>query len=153
MRRRLACAALLPMVLACATRESGPEPARTAVVVPSASAEPERDEATPLAAPARQPPLSDCRAPADQNLEEAKREFQRGVEAMVNDQPETAAELFLLSYQRTCNPALLYNLGVVREKLGDLAGAAEAFEVYLSREPASFRTDEVKRRIQQLRAQ
>lgn len=123
------------------------------MVVPAASAEPEPEEATPPAAPARQRALSECRAPADQNLEEARREFQRGVDAMVDDQPETAAELFLLSYQRTCNPALLYNLGVVREKLGDLAGAVEAFEVYLAREPASFRTDEVKRRIQQLRAQ
>lgn len=139
---------------ACATRESEPKPARTAVVVPSAVAEASQEEAAaPDAAPrSRGRSLAECRAPADANTEEAKQEFKAGVEAMVKDDAATAAEIFLRSYERTCNAALLYNLGVVREKLGDFAGAAEALEEYLARQPASFRVDEVKRRIQELRA-
>lgn len=154
MSRGLACVALLAGAQACATRDSEPKPAQTAVVVPAASAEQEREEAElpDAAGVSRSRSLSECRAPADVNLEEAKREFQLGVEAMVKDDAVTAADIFQRSYERTCNPVLLYNLGVVREKLGDVAGAVEALEEYLARQPQSFRTDEVKRRIQELRA-
>lgn len=147
------------LVTACAGSTSrAPEPA--AVVVPSAEAE---EAPTPTDAglsreelrPGAEVPagLRSCKpdsSPAER--EEAKILFKEGVTAFELGDYRKAAEQFLLAYQKSCAAPLLFNLATALERLGETGEAIGTLELYLELNPSGSMVEEVRRRLEKLRA-
>lgn len=84
---------------------------------------------------------------------DAQRLYMRAAAAYGDERYAEAALLFAQAYEFLGEASLLYNLGLARERAGDVAGAIEAYERYLADAPdASERTD-VERSLETLRRQ
>lgn len=84
---------------------------------------------------------------------DAQRLYMRAAAAYGDERYAEAALLFAQAYEILGEASLLYNLGLARERAGDVAGAIEAYERYLLDAPdASERTD-VERSLETLRRQ
>jgi hypothetical protein len=134
----------------CGGDEPAKKPSRTAVdVPPPTTANQEPTGPAPASSPEPKKKIPECQSDPDPGV--AKREFQIGLEAFENANYSLAAESFTRSYVRSCSPSVLYNLGTTYEKVGDSAGALEAFELYLERQTNGAHLDEVKKRVELLR--
>jgi hypothetical protein len=70
--------------------------------------------------------------PSAQDRREARRLFEEGVAAVVNDGDcATALEKFRASYALNPRPVVLFNMGACQQATGDLRGALESLEEYL----------------------
>lgn len=140
-----------------APREPGRAPPRS-VEVPAALADVEDHEAKAgsiehgaedTGEPRRGIP--ECKTGTREDLAEARQAFAAGTQAFAQGELARAQEAFLAAYALSCKLTLLYNVGVVREQLGDYGGALEAFEAFAKAEPAPAQLEEVKRRIDELK--
>lgn len=84
--------------------------------------------------------------------EQARAMFAAGKDAFVQGRYEEALALFERSYGLSKRPELLYNLGLVYDRLRRDAQAAAAFDLYLTTGPEAERAKEVKNRLRALRA-
>jgi tetratricopeptide (TPR) repeat protein len=69
--------------------------------------------------------------PVDPLLEEARDEFTVGLQAFDAGDYSTAIEKFRTAYEASPRPAILFNIAVCQERLGQLAGALASYRIYL----------------------
>lgn len=100
-----------------------------------------------LAAPAP------ARAPADANVAEARRLFDRGRHAFDRAQYEEALRAFEAAYQLTPRPLLLYNLGHTALRLQRLADARGYFARFLATDASGPERAEAEKIVARLDAQ
>jgi TolA-binding protein len=144
---------------ACGGTKSPPEsPKQVVVTAPPGSAAP--DEPTPALppraepTPARGPSRLTCNRTTDSNdVAKARKLFEIAVKAYVDGDYRPAADAFKTAYQTSCKAAVLYNLGVCYEKIGEPAAAADVFEQYLEERPDAPEADGLHDKIRELRAQ
>lgn len=80
----------------------------------------------------------------------ARQLFQQGVQSSQSGDLAAALAAFEQVYLRTCNPKVLYNIGVMRERQHNTEGAIEAFQLYLQKEPESSHAKDVQEKLNQL---
>jgi len=102
-----------------------------------------------LSAYAQIPPSADATGAHDQ---EARRLFEAGREAYVDEKYQDALNYFQQSHELSQRPQLLFNVGQAADRLGQREQAAEAFRGYLAAVPDAGNRPEVEARIAQLEA-
>ena len=85
-------------------------------------------------------------------LQQARREMERGQELYLQERWTDAADAFMAAYAAKPFSAFLYNAGIAHEKNGDAAKAVEFYERYLEDEPDASDAEEVRERVERLRA-
>jgi tetratricopeptide (TPR) repeat protein len=103
----------------------------------------------PRTAPADPPP----KGASDQNLEEARLRFQKGVQLFREGSFEAALAEFQKAYQLAPSYRLLYNIAQVEDELHDYVSAMKAFKQYLvdgGGEISAERMNQVSAEIQKL---
>lgn len=96
-----------------------------------------------------QTPPSDDAAVRDQD---ARRLFEAGREAYVDEKYQDALNYFQQSHDLSQRPQLLFNVGQAADRLGQRERAAEAFRGYLAAVPDAGNRAEVEARIAELEA-
>ncbi|MBX3246608.1 MAG: PEGA domain-containing protein [Myxococcales bacterium] len=85
-------------------------------------------------------------------LQQAREAMERGQEAYVAERWPEAADAFLAAYRARPFSAFLYNAGIALERQGSLRDAVQQYERYVEAEPDASDVDEVRARIERLRA-
>jgi hypothetical protein len=81
----------------------------------------------------------------------ARDQFRGGVIAFEQADYGAALETFLQVYEKTCMGGVLYNIGATLEQMNLPQEAADMFELFLEKHPASTREQEILQRIEMLR--
>ncbi|MBI5502511.1 MAG: tetratricopeptide repeat protein [Deltaproteobacteria bacterium] len=97
-------------------------------------------------------PLPPPPPPPDPRLEAARNLFEEGLRAFEVDEWATALDKFNEAYELSPRAAILYNLAVCHERLGDVASAIGAYQRYLGEDPdmVDERRQEVLDKIREL---
>lgn len=83
---------------------------------------------------------------------EARAMFEAGRSAFSDGRYATALQRWEVAFGLSGRPALRYNLGLAHERLGNTSEAITNFESYLKWEPDGERSDEVRSKLESLRA-
>jgi hypothetical protein len=95
-----------------------------------------------------------CTPGADEaRLSESRDLFKSGIKSIQDGDFARAVEAFRESYERSCKPAILYNLAVSYEKMGEPSVAADLYEQFAEESPGSPQLDYVREKIRSLRKQ
>ena len=91
-------------------------------------------------------------AQAPDGLDEARAAFELGRSAYERGDFAEALTQFRTAYQLSSDPAILYNIGTVADRLRQDEVASEAYERYLQQVPDASDRENVEARIRELRA-
>ena len=80
-------------------------------------------------------PLPPPPPPPDPELEAARALFEEGLRAFESDDWTTAVEKFEATHRLSPRPAVLFNIAVCHERLGDIQSAIGAYQRYLGEDP------------------
>lgn len=87
-----------------------------------------------------------------EQLQQAREAMERGQEAYLGARWDEAAAAFLEAYRARPFSAFLYNAGIANERLPNVPEAIRLYERYLEAEPDASDVEEVRARIERLRA-
>lgn len=144
--------------VSCASQQPQPSSAKTAPPATIEVAEPREssDEESDPPAPARTGDrfaVAACRGePTAVDLQEAKKRFSIGIELIAKGNDAGAAVEFSRAWELSCKPAVLHNLGVALERLGETDRAIAVYERFLELDPDGPRASEIHERIAKLRS-
>jgi len=92
-----------------------------------------------------------CTAGGESELSESRSLFQVALRSFQGGDYAAAAEAFRTAYERSCKPAILYNLAVCYERMGEPRVAADVYEQYAEESPNSSKQDALYEKIRELR--
>jgi tetratricopeptide (TPR) repeat protein len=97
-------------------------------------------------------PLAGLAEDSPDKTAEAKSFYEAGKAHFQEGRYEEAMKAFTESYNLSNEPNLLYNLGATAEHLGDVDRAVAYYEVYLEELPGAPDAEEVRMRVERLKA-
>ena len=86
--------------------------------------------------------------PVDPHVEEARDQFVVGMRAFDAGDYAVAIEKFRVAFEASPRPAILFNIAVCQERLGQLDGALGSYRIYL-RETAPDLTPDLRLEVEQ----